>query len=107
VVAHEVRVLGEVDGLEGEAAETLPPVDGLILGGGGAAAAGLGAPLTIHGVGEISPTLDLLSSVRFLCAAQVGSFSCNEVGGPCQAERPEPNSQAVQASPRWIRPKRA
>jgi len=50
VVAHEVGVLGEVDGLESEAAEALPPVDGLILGGGGAAAAGLGAPLAIHGV---------------------------------------------------------
>jgi hypothetical protein len=53
VVAHEVGVLGEVDGLEGKAAEALPPVDGLILGGGGAAAAGLRAPLSVHGVGEI------------------------------------------------------
>jgi hypothetical protein len=49
VVAHEIGVLGEVDGLEGQAAEALPPVDGLILRGGGAAAAGLGAPLAIHG----------------------------------------------------------
>lgn len=30
MVSHEVRVLGEVDGLHGEAAEALPPVDGLI-----------------------------------------------------------------------------
>lgn len=47
VIAHEIGVLGEVDSLEGQAAEALPPVDGLILGGGGAAAAGLGAPLAI------------------------------------------------------------
>lgn len=53
MVAHEVGVLGEVDGLEGEAAEALPPVDGLILGGGGAAAAGLRAPLAIHGVHSV------------------------------------------------------
>ena len=50
MVAHEIGVLGEVDGLERQAAEALAPVDGLILGGGGAAAAGLGAPLPIHGV---------------------------------------------------------
>lgn len=53
MVAHEIGVLGEVDGLEGQAAEALPPVDGLILGGGGAAAAGLGAPLAIHGVRSV------------------------------------------------------
>jgi hypothetical protein len=53
MVAHEVGVLGEVDGLEGEAAEAFPPVDGLILGGGGVAATRLGAPLSVHGVGEI------------------------------------------------------
>jgi hypothetical protein len=71
VVAHEVGVLGDVDGLEGEEAETLPPVDGLILGGGGAAAAGLGAPLTIHGVGEIwlaDPRPALLCSI-LLCGS--------------------------------------
>lgn len=59
VVAHEVGVLGEVDGLEGEAAEALPPVDGLILGGGGAAAAGLRAPLAIHGVRSVCGSLPL------------------------------------------------
>lgn len=47
VVAHEIGILGEVDGLEGQAAETLPPVNSLILGGGGTAAAGLGAPLAV------------------------------------------------------------
>lgn len=58
MVAHEVGVLGEVDGLHGEAAEALPPVDGLILGGGGAATAGLGAPLAIHGVCSARPPLE-------------------------------------------------
>lgn len=53
MVAHEIGILGEVDGLEGQAAEALPPVDGLILRGGGAAAAGLGAPLAIHGVRSV------------------------------------------------------
>lgn len=70
VVAHEVGVLGEVDGLEGEAAEALPPVDGLILGGGGAAAAGLGAPLAIHGVPARSrrlSSLDLCCPARMRC----------------------------------------
>lgn len=58
VVAHEVGVLGKVNGLEGEAAEALPPVDGLVLGGGGAAAARLRAPLAIHGVRSVCPPLE-------------------------------------------------
>ena len=58
MVSHEVGVLGEVDGLEREPAQALPPVDGLILGGGGAAAAGLGAPLAVHGVCSARPPLE-------------------------------------------------
>lgn len=57
MVAHEVGVLGKVDGLEGEAPEALPPVDGLILGGGRAAAAWFRAPLAIHGVCSAWPPL--------------------------------------------------
>lgn len=41
VVAHEVGVFGEVDGLEGESSETLFAVDGFVLGRGGATAARL------------------------------------------------------------------
>lgn len=66
MVAHEIGVLGEVDGLERQAAEALPPVDGLILGGGGAAAAGLGAPLAIHGVRSVWLAAVSPLSVRFL-----------------------------------------
>ena len=48
VVAHEIRVFGEIDGLERESPETLTAVDGFVLGGGGAAAPWLRTPFSIH-----------------------------------------------------------
>lgn len=55
VVAHEVGVLGEIDGLEGEAAEALAAVDGFVLGGGGAPAPGLRTSLPIHSLAVVEP----------------------------------------------------
>lgn len=48
VVAHEVGIFGEIDGLEGESPEALSAVDGFVLGGGGASAAGLRTPFSVH-----------------------------------------------------------
>ena len=89
MVSHEVGVLGEVDGLHGEAAEALPPVDGLILGGGGAAAAGLGAPLAIHGVCSAWPPLECRRVDTPVFCSMV--FVPALIGSPISRPEPLPN----------------
>ena len=51
VIAHEIGVLGEVDGLQRQAAEALAAIDGLVLRRGSAPAAGLAAPFRHGGRG--------------------------------------------------------
>lgn len=41
VITHKVWIFREINGLEGESPEPLSAVDGFVLGGGGASAAGL------------------------------------------------------------------
>ncbi|KAK2989175.1 hypothetical protein RJ640_029367 [Escallonia rubra] len=48
MVAHEIGVFGEIDSFKGKPAQPLTAVDGLVLGGGGATAARLRAPLSVH-----------------------------------------------------------
>ena len=48
VIAHEIRILGEINGLEGKPPETLAAVDGFVLSGGGAAAPWFGTPFSVH-----------------------------------------------------------
>lgn len=48
VVAHKIRIFGQIDGLQGEPSETLAAVDSFVLSGGGASATGLRSPLPVH-----------------------------------------------------------
>lgn len=57
VVAHEVGVLGQVDRLQRQPPQPLPPVDRLILRRGGPAAPGLRSPVPIHLPLPLSPRL--------------------------------------------------
>lgn len=62
MVAHKIRVFGEIDGLEGEPSEALTAVDSFVLCGGGASATGLGSPLPVH-CDVLNKTLLLLCSL--------------------------------------------
>lgn len=66
VVPHEIRIFGQIDGLQGQPPEPLPPVDGLILSGGGAAAAGLRTPFSVHDFDEVSVQIFALGSRKKL-----------------------------------------
>ena len=48
MVAHKIRIFGQIDGLQGEPSETLAAVDSFVLSGGGASATGLRTPLPVH-----------------------------------------------------------
>lgn len=52
MIAHEIRIFGEINSLESEPPETLPPVDGFILGGGSATAAWLRTPVSVHAASQ-------------------------------------------------------
>lgn len=44
MVSHKIGVLGEVNGLQGQAPKPLPAINGLVLGRGSTSAAGLTTP---------------------------------------------------------------
>lgn len=48
MIAHEIGIFGEIDGLEREPSKPLSPVDGFILGRGCASAPRLRSPVSIH-----------------------------------------------------------
>ena len=48
MITHEIGIFGEINSLESKPSETLPPVDGFILGGGGATGPWLRAPVSVH-----------------------------------------------------------
>lgn len=48
MITHEIGIFGEINSLESKSSETLPPIDGLILGGGGATAPWLRTPVSVH-----------------------------------------------------------
>lgn len=48
MIAHEIGIFRQIDGLEGQSPETLSTVDGFVLSGGGATAPRLRTPFSIH-----------------------------------------------------------
>lgn len=88
VVAHEVGVLGEIDGLEGEAAEALAAVDGFVLGGGGAPAPGLRTPLPIHSLAVVEPRTLFPTALSFSIPSPLSLSSRSQIQSPLSLSSP-------------------
>lgn len=86
VVAHEIRVLSEIDSLQRQPAKPLATVDGFILGGCGATTTGLRTPLSVHyyfakiGVsGGDARYIDRIFGGRVMGPAQIGPIGRNYI----------------------------
>ena len=83
MVAHKIRVFGEIDGLEGEPPEALTAVDSFVLCGGGASATWLRSPLPVH--------CDVLDKTLLLLCSLVPQFR----KGKLVITNPKPKSYAT------------